>query len=155
MPRATLYLESTVLAFPGTATSAWRAEVASMLDRARHWFPLSVVLVGRSRLDPAMHAAFHDLAADRAVFGGARSNAPAFLGAVQLDRADHPADQLWLLSTSLRGRLPAHARDAIEKLSLHARVRVLPARDDVVTPVCADDIEEVLGGFARTLRDEH
>lgn len=151
--RATLYIEHSVLAFPGTASHEWRSEVSSVLDRARVWFPLSVVLVGRTRLDPTLHQALHDLPADRAVFGGARGLATAYLSAVQLDRADHPADQLWLLSTSLHHGRPSSANAALDKLSLHAKVRVLGVRSDVVTPLVPDDLEEVFAAHARTLEE--
>jgi len=150
--RATLYIESTVLAFPGTASHEWRSEVSSVLDRARIWFPLDVVLVGRTRLDPTLHQALHEFPADRAIFGGARGLATAYLGAIQLDRADHPADQLWLLSTSLHNGRPASANAAIDKLSLHARVRVLGVRSDVVTPLVSDDLEEVFVAHVRMPR---
>ena len=148
--RATLYIESTVLSFPGTASVEWRAEVASALDLARTWFSLSVVLVGRTSLDPLMHQALHELNADRAVFGGARGLETAYTSAVQGDHSDHPASQIWLLSTSLRGRIPPPARDAIDKLGLRSTVRLLPARSDVVTPLVADDLVEVFAAYART-----
>lgn len=151
--RATLYVEHSVLAFPGTASHEWRSEVSSVLDRARLWFPLDVVLVGRIRLDPTLHQALHEFPADRAVFGGARGLATAYLSAVQIDRADHPASQLWLLSTSLHHGRPASANAALDKLALHAKVRVLGVRSDVVTPLTSDDLEEVFAAHARTLEE--
>lgn len=147
--RATLYIEHSVLTFPGTASFEWRSEISSVFDRARVWFPLSVVLVGRDRLDLLMHQALHELGADRAAFGGVHSPHVAYMAAVAADRRSYPTDQIWLLSTTLNGSYPTHTRDAIDKLALHAQVRVLPVRSDVVTPLVADDLEEVLGSFAR------
>ncbi|WP_119698827.1 hypothetical protein [Microbacterium halotolerans] len=148
--RATLYVEHSVLAFPGTATVEWRSEIASVLDRARIWFNLDVVFAGRDRLDATLHAAVHELDADRAIFGGARAALTSFVGAVALDLRAHRVCQAWLLSTSLGGRIPSATQDSIEKMRLWARVRVLPVRSDVVTPVVADDLEEVFAGFARS-----
>ena len=151
--RATLYVEHSVLAFPGTASVEWRSEIASVLDRARVWFPLDVVLVGRIRLDATLHQALHDFPADRVIFGGARSLQTAYLSAVQLDRADHHADQLWLLSTSLHHGRTVYAQATLDTLALHAQVRVLGVRGDVVTPVAPDDLEEVFAAHARTLEE--
>lgn len=148
--RATLYVEHTVLSFPGTATVTWRSEIASALDRARTWFTLEVVLVGRDRLDPMLHAALHELEADRVIFGGARTPHTSYVSAVALDLRAHRVRQAWLLSTSLEGRVPPSARESIEKMRLRATVRVLPARSDVVTPVIGDDLEEVFVGFVRS-----
>lgn len=151
--RATLYVEHTVLTFPGTATVGWRSEIASALDRARTWFTLEVVLVGRDRLDPTLHAALHELEADRVIFGGARTPHTSFVNAVALDLRSNRVGQGWLLSTSLEGRLPPSARDSIEKMRLWASVRVLPVRSDVVTPLIADDLEEVFVRFVRSRGD--
>lgn len=148
--RATIYIESSVLAFPGTATVEWRSEIASALDRARSWFDLSVVIVGRDRLDDALHAALHEFDPARAVFGGARIPHTAFVGAVALDLRAHQVRTAWLLCTSLGGRVPPSAAESVEKMRLRTNVRILPVRSDVVTPVSADDLEEVFAGFVRS-----
>lgn len=148
--RATLYVEWSVLTFPGTATVEWRSEIASTLDRARSWFSLEVVLVGRDRLDATLHSATHALEPARVIFGGARTPRSAFVGAVALDLRAHKVRTAWLLSTSLEGRVPPSAADSIEKMRLRSLVRILPVRSDVVTPVSADDLEEVFAGFVRS-----
>lgn len=151
--RATIYIEHTVLSFPGTATVGWRSEIVSALDRARSWFDLDVVLVGRDRLDPALHDAVHELEADRVIFGGARAQHTSYVGAVALDLRPHRVRHAWLLTTSLAGRIPTATSDSIEKMRLWSHVRILPVRSDVVTPVVGDDLEEVFAGFVRSRGD--
>lgn len=147
--RGTLYIEWSVLTFPGTATPEWRSEVASMLDRARHWFSLEVVIVGRDRLDSTMHAAVHALEPDRVIFGGSRTPHTSFVGATALDLRAHKVRTAWLLSTSLEGRVPPSATESVEKMRLRTNVRILPVCSDFPTPVEADDLEEVFAGFVR------
>lgn len=148
--RATIYIEWTVLTFPGTATTEWRSEFSSALDRARAWFSLDVVLVGRDHLDDMLHAAMHTLEPARVIFGGARTPHSAFVGAVALDMRAHQVRTAWLLSTSLEGRVSPSAAESVEKMRLRTNVRILPVRSDVVTPVSADDLEEVFAGFVRS-----
>lgn len=148
---ATLYIEHGVLTFPGTASVEWRGDLASALARARTWFDLTVVLVGRHALYETLHDAIHELEPDRVIFGGSRAPHTAFVNAVQLDFASYRTGQAWLLSTSLATPEGRQVEPSIERMRLRASVRVLPVRSDLVTPLVADDLESVFASFARSL----
>lgn len=145
---ATLYIESVpLLHMPGTASFEWREDMARAIDSARGWFDLQVILVGRKTLDPLTHAALHEWNSDRVVFGG--SSRLGFLDAVAVDLRDHPTEHAYVLSATMRGKLSATMSDRLAKLRLHRRVHILPYREDVVTPVVGDDLEEVLYAHRR------
>lgn len=145
---ATLYVESVpLLHMPGTASFEWREDMARALDSARGWFDLQVVLVGRKELDPLTHAAIHEWNVERVVFGG--TSRRGFLDAVSADLHEHPVEHAYVLSTSMREKLTPTMNDRLAKMRLHRRVRILPYRDDVVTPVVGDDLEEVLHAHRR------
>lgn len=153
MRTATLYVDVAVLAFPGTASAPWRDEIAASLDRARVWMhpaELRVVLVGRDRLDPRTHDALHRWNANGVIFSGSRT-APdlGVVSAIALHRNENPVDAIWILSPSLAGRHRSVVTDRLSSLGLSARVRVLPVRDDVLTPFVADDLDELFSDFVR------
>ncbi len=148
-----LCVDVAALAFPGTASALWRDEIAASLDRARVWMhpaELRVVLVGRDRLAPHTHDALHRWNVDAAIFSGSRT-APdlGVVSAVAIHWNENPADVVWILSPSLAGRHRSVVTDRLSKLGMRARVRVLPVRDDVLTPFVADDLDELFSDFVR------
>lgn len=146
---ATLYVETTpLLHMPGTASFAWREEFGRALDAGRSWIDgFQIVLVGRNELDALTHAALHEWNADRVVFGSNRRL--GFLDAVGDDLHDHSTEHAYLLSATMREKLTPTMVDRLAKMRLHRRVRVLPYREDVVTPVVGDDLIEVLNTYRR------
>lgn len=152
MNNAAVYIDAALLSHPGTASDAWRSEVAFALDRGRTAFhgALDVVLVGRSALDPHMHAALHAWDA-RAIFSGA-SRLPdlAIAAAVVLDlpRADRSA-RVSIVSAALRRPWRSVVELRLETVRLRRRLFVPVVSDDVLTPFDADDIDDLWWALSR------
>jgi len=92
-----------------------------------------------SEIDSAMH---HWNA--RVLFSGAAPGFFHFVSAAALDVQPPYPERILLLHVRPSSRRNAGAQARLDKLALHTSVRLLPCRDDVVTPFIADDLLEVL-----------
>lgn len=101
-----------------------------------------MTIVGARQMTSEIDSAMHHWNA-RVIFSGAASGFFHFVSAAALDAQPPYPDRVLLLHVRPRSRNNAGAQARLDKLSLHTAVRLLPCRDDVVTPLLGDDLLEV------------
>lgn len=110
-----------------------------------------MTLVGARLMSSEIDAAMHHWNA-RVIFSGAASGFFHFVSAAALDAQPPYPDSVLLLHVRPRSRRNTGAQTRLDNLALHTAVRLLPCRDDVVTPLVGDDLLEVFADVARSSR---